>query len=158
MSPFGTTTTHKLLPYIHTLQQRLVCFTSQASGLLRRPAWLSQSYARPIAHFGTLTLPCLCLESRSYIQDIHIQGRLSGRPSALRSTTRKRAPPSCLPLSVFTPAAAIHAHIAMVTAAAVDSVIGLEASRGGFGGINQHRLGGGGGASETLISLTPPVL
>ena len=71
MSPFGTTTTHKLLPYIHTLQRRLVCFTSQASGLLRRPAWLSQSYARPIAHFGTLTLPCLCLESRSHIQDIH---------------------------------------------------------------------------------------
>jgi hypothetical protein len=47
---------------------------------------------------------------------------LSGESSPIRSTARMRAPPSCLAafsfVTLFTPAAAIHAHIAMVTAAA----------------------------------------
>lgn len=158
MSPFGTTTTHtsKLLPspaaatasLLHLAGFRARETAGLAIATVRSPAcaFWHTDFAMPVLG----------------IQIIHTyrtstQGRLSGGLSATRSATRKRAPPN-LPLSSFTPAAAIHAHIAMVTAAAVDSVIGLEASRGGFGGINQHRLGGGGGASETLISLTPPVL
>ena len=159
MSPFGTTTTHtyKLLPSpaaaTASLLHREGFRTLETAGLAIA---IVRSHDRAFRHTD-FAMPVLGIQIiRTYRTST--QGRLSGGLSATRSTTRKRAPPSCLPLSPFTPAAAIHAHIAMVTAAAVDSVIGLEASRGGFGGINQHRLGGGGGASETLISLTPPVL